>query len=122
MPTTATLNTMSEGLMKIAKDITALMALPNADIDFLTNLQTSVLGYVQHANQPNASLPPPGPDNPFPQAPGGGGPPGMPPDVAALMGGGGAPQGITPAGMPPGPGPAARPGPPNPDELRRLLS
>lgn len=106
--------------MKIAKDLTALMALPNADIDFLTNLQTSVLGYVQHANMPSASLPPPGPDNPFPAPPG---PSNMPPDIAALMGGGGAPQGIQSAGgPPPGPGPMARPAPPNPDEMRRLMT
>jgi hypothetical protein len=121
MASTATLNTMAEGLMKIAKDLTALMALPNADIDFLTELQTSVLGYVQHANTPNPSLPPPGPDNQLPGPPA---PAGMPPEIAALMGGGGAPQGITPSPTPVSPvgNVASLAPPPNPDEMQRLLA
>lgn len=120
MASTATLNTMAEGLMKVAKELTALMALPNADIDFLTELQTSILGYVQHANMPSPSLPPPGPNNQLPGPPP---PAGIPPEVAALMGGGGAPQGITPSPNPAMPvgNVASQAGPPNPDELRRLL-
>lgn len=122
MASTATLNTMAEGLMKVAKELTALMALPNADIDFLTELQTSILGYVQHANMPSASLPPPGPANQLPAPPGPPGPPGMPPEIASLLGGGGAPQGVAGAGMAPGPvGNLPSRAAPDPGELRRMM-
>ena len=133
MPSTATMNTIPEGLLKVAKDLTGLMAFPGTeqDLAFLTDLQTRVLGYIQHANTPTGAgnFPPPGampPGSPGP-APSGQG--GVPPEIAALMGGGAQVSGITPAGGPPGGMPPPNPGAPqlaggmpNPDELRRMMS
>lgn len=136
MPSTATMNTIPEGLLKVAKDLTGLMAFPGSeqDLAFLTDLQTRVLGYIQHANTPTGAgnFPPPGAmpaGSPAPAPQDGG----VPPEIQALLGGGAQVSGITPASAPPGgmpmpagppPGPAGPQlagGMPNPDELRRMM-
>jgi len=139
MPSTATMNTIPEGLLKVAKDLTGLMAFPGTeqDLAFLTDLQTRVLGYIQHANTPTGAgnFPPPGAMPPTSPGPAQQTPEGMPPELAAPMGGGAQVSGIPPAsgppgGMPmpggpppmPGGGPNLAGGMPNPDELRRLMS
>ncbi len=84
-------NTMSEGLRKLLGDISEMKLAPDADLPFLIQLETQVLGKlkggVDQALDPNS----------------GGGP-------AGLMG--------SPAGTP---GLMQGPGPMNPDELRRML-
>jgi hypothetical protein len=134
MPSTATMNTIPEGLLKVAKDLTGLMAFPGTeqDLAFLTDLQTRVLGYIQHANTPTGAgnFPPPGAmpaGSPAPAPQDGG----VPPEIQAMLGGGAQVSGITPAGGPPGAMPAGPPpgpagpqlagGMPNPDELRRMM-
>lgn len=99
-------NTMAEGLSKIASDVTQLMATPDADLEFLTKLQTDILMKMRQPIDAATG----------PQAPNAGQPP-MPPEIAAMMGGQmpAAAGGIPPAGG--GPGAGA----PNPDELRRLM-
>lgn len=115
-------NTMAEGLQKLVMEVASLMGTPDADIEWLTDLQAHV---TQKIRQPidgagGGPLPPAGADA-------GQGP--MPPELAAMMGGGGPAAmgpgiGAPPPGMPgpmPG-GPSMSPQPPNPDELRRLMS
>lgn len=119
-----TKNTMVEGLGKIAKDLTGLMQFPDADMQFLTDLQTRILGYLQQSNsaQPQ-NFPPPDQMAGVP-SPGQPGPAGLPPELAAAgVGNNPTIGGIVPAGGPPPvPGIAAQPAPPNPDELRRIMS
>lgn len=104
---------MSEGLQKIAQDITALKMTPDADVSFLIGLETQILQKLRE---------------PFEAASGQmGPPPGNAVDMGAQMadasvmpgGGGGVPAG---AAGPGGPMPAA-PGPRfAPDVMRRALS
>lgn len=95
----ATNNTMSEGLARVIAEIAQLKMAPDADIDFLTGLETSVLGYVkQRISGVSVS----------PQAMAGQG-------ASPAMG----PMPVSMAG--PGAGVRPRPAMPNPDELRRLL-
>jgi hypothetical protein len=126
--------TQGEALRGVLSTISEMKAMPDADIPYLTNLETMVLGYLrapfeaqQQAQQMSAGQGAPG----APPM----GMPGMPPGIpGALLGGAmGAPGG--PPGMPPGMPPGAMPGPPGPrvpgimnhapmppvDELRRLL-
>jgi hypothetical protein len=115
-------NTMVEWLNKINADLAQAMTCPDADLQFLTQLQTSVLQKLRSPYDAN-------PNGPAPQLPPGGGPGGPgggpPPDMAALLGAGGTP--IPPAGpppMPPGNGPmpaAPRPGPTDMGEIARMI-
>lgn len=107
--------------MKMVQDTAALMSTPDADIQWLTDLQAHITNKLR---EPYDSMGGPG-------GPGGGGMAGapqdqMPPELAAMLGGqgpaaaagGGIPMG---GGPPPGPGPMPGPGAPNPDELRRIM-
>lgn len=108
------------GMSKILHLITDLKMVPGADIPFLVNLETQIIGKLTGAApDPNAGAgaggdamgggapPQSPPGQPFGSGlPVPGGVPGMPPQIA----GGG-------RGMPP-----ASPGPGNLDELRRVLS
>ena len=111
-------NTMSEGLQKIAQDITLLFATPDADLEWLSEFQTMALTKMREpydAVQAQQGQPPVG-----------GGAGEMPPELAAMMGGQGPAQGIPmgQGGPPPMPGmPPTGPGAaPNADELQRLMS
>jgi hypothetical protein len=129
MPAAAT--SMSDGLMQILTTLAGLKVTPDANMDLLNNLEALIVSGVQQSQAADlegqlSSL------NPSPPSPMGGGvgmdmapmggPPGMggpPPGPGGMPGG---------PGMPPGPGqpmgarlPMA-PAPPNPDELRRILS
>jgi len=116
MPTKATQNSMSEGLQKLLGDIAQMQAFPDADMDFLTQLQQMVVGKIR------SSIPGPGQPGQQPGAPGQ--PPGMPgaptnsplppassPGPPGGMGGG--MGGLSVTG-----GPEAAP---NMDELSRML-
>src|SRR4051794_32533813 len=99
----ATNQTMQEGLNRLVADIAQMMVLPDADLDFLSQLQMAVTQYVKQptqSQQPQSAVPG-GAGGPTP-----GGPPG--PGIANSSGMmGGASMGV---------------GTPNPDELRRMLS
>lgn len=116
-------NTMVEWLNKINADLASAMTCPDADIAFLSDIQTKVLQklrapYDSNPNGPAAQLPPAGGGAP-PGGPGGG----PPPELAALLGGGPGPGGGAPMmGPPPGHMPMARPAPPSPDEMQRLMA
>lgn len=134
-------NSMQEGLLKIAREITDLQTYPDvtpSDMEWLVNLQTQVIQKARAPHDeanPNAPLPTGGPSQ-LPGAgpgagPGIGPPPGMPgqggppPELAALLGG---PTGIPSGGgapMPPqgrGPMPAPpRPGPTDMGEIARMI-
>jgi len=109
-------NTMFEGLNKVLKEVALLMAMPDADLEFLANLQATLLAYMRGEEEapPEAGIGQPGMDD------GMGGMGGMPPEVAAMMGdpGMGMAQPIGPA---PPPGPGGMPAPPNMDEIARLM-
>lgn len=110
MPTSRSTNTMAETLMRILGDITQAKTLPDADLEFLVNLETQIIQKIrepydmQGAGGPGM-MPGPGAPTPMPgpaPAPGAAAPMGMP---------GGAPAGLRmEAPMP------------NPDELRRMVS
>lgn len=106
------ITTMSEGLNKLLSEISQMMPLPDADLDFLTKLQMVITSFIRQPQQqpgnpqqsPNIPpAPPPAGMGSAPMAPG------MAPGMgAANLGGMG---GATPS-VPT----------PNPDELRRVLS
>lgn len=111
---------MMEALSKVVSDISQAMVTPDADIQFLTQLQGVIVGRMRQGmggGQGQSPGGPPGgmspPQGPPPQAgppspgspPGGGQPPGAP------MQGGPTPNGVQPLAQAP-----------NPDELRRMLA
>lgn len=114
---TRSMNTMSEGLAKIAQDITSLKMAPDADVSFLIQLETTILQKLREPFEAAAGQmgPPPGNavDMGLSAANG---------EMAVMPGGGG---GVA-AGMP-GPGgpmPASVPGGAmrqSPDMMRRAL-
>lgn len=118
---------MHEGLQGILGMLGPLMAAPDADVQFLSQLQQVIVGRLkastQHAMQapggpPGGGQPGPGQGNQI--APGGGaGPVGLQSGGVSGMGGPGA--GGPPGGPQPGPGGPGGLGAPNPDELRRVL-
>jgi len=132
MPAAAT--SMSDGLMQILTTLAGLKVTPDANMDLLNNLEALIVSGVQQSQAADleGQLSSLNPTPPSPMGggvgmdmapmPGPGGPPGMggpPPGPGGMPGG---------PGMPPGPGqpmgarlPMA-PAPPNPDELRRILS
>lgn len=102
-------NTFSEGLRKLLGSITDIKLAQDADLPFLIQLETQVLGRlkqgVDQALDPNAGM----------QGQGG-----MGGGAAGLMGSPAPPPGMgSPAGTP---GLMQGPSPMNPDELRRMLS
>lgn len=110
------MNTMVEGLQKLAQDITALKSTPDADVTFLIGLETQILTKLREPYEAAAGQmgPPPGnavdaglgmADSGMSVMPGGGG-------VAAGMPGPGGPM---PASVPGG---AMRQ---SPDMMRRAL-
>lgn len=104
MAATSTANTMAESLNKLVGQIAQMMTMPDADLQFLTQLQMQITDYVRNsqaqAAQPQSAVPG-GAGGPMPM--GGGGVGASPP--AGMMGGAsmGAPM-------------------PNMDELTRMLS
>ena len=118
MGVTRTANTQAEGLENLIQSIAMMKTMPDADIAFLTSLETQVLQYLRQPTQnlQNPQLPP----NQNPTAS-----PGMPPGQTPMSG--------PPAGPPPGISLPASPlasrlGPmgggnagPNPDEMRRMM-
>lgn len=136
MPT-RTDNTFQEALTKLLHSVTDLKTLPDADLDWVANLELEVLAKlrspidaVQQQGLTNANA---GPSVAFNGAPS----PGMQigPGAPGIPGGGMPPPPGMPGGMPGGMPPhipagtgagingvASLPNMPNPDELRRLLS
>lgn len=105
-------NTMSEALQRLLADISQIKAMPDADLEFLVNLETVILKKLREPV-----------DNMAGQMQGPGGGPSMggaPPPPGA------GPGGPMPVSMgPPGGGVAglrSGVGPPNPDELRRVIA
>lgn len=119
-----TTNTMSEMLVNMLRDISVAKTLPDADLEFLVNVETSILAKLRAPLEAAAGQMPPGsvsPDTPpqSPFAP----PPGMGPMMpeAPVMGSPIPP----PMGQPPVgagvPGLRAQPPGPSPDELARIM-
>lgn len=126
--------TMLEALNKVISDISQAMVTPDADIQFLTQLQGVIVGRMRQGPGNGGQQP-----HPQGQPPMGGQmspPPGQPPGPP--QGGGGpapgGPVGGPGGGGPPPGGPGQMQGPPspngvtplaqapNPDELRRMLA
>lgn len=117
MASSRSVNTMQELLQKMMTDISIAKALPDADLEFLIGLETTILTKLREpvdamAGQLGGGPEPMGPEmgGPIPAPPPGAGPPiGGPP--------------IGPGGPGPVPGiaPVAGAGGPNPDELRRMV-
>lgn len=102
-------DTMAEGLQKTIQQISSLMVLPDADLQFLQGIQEVIATYIQQGGQSSQ-----GGNLTMPAGPG---MPGGPPPMGGGMGG--PPMG-SPGGMMAGPGMGGLQ-PPNPDELRRAL-
>ena len=102
---TRSTNTFPELLQRLLGDVAQGMTLPDADMDFLTEVQGMIVGALRApvTQMEEAGLLPAGPTA---------GPMGMPP-------GGAGPQ---MAPLPPGGGYMPQPAAPNADELRRLLN
>ena len=100
-------NTMQEGLHQLLSSLAQLKAAPDANLEFLSAIESSILDKLREPMQQAAQA--------LAQA-GGGVPPGMGQQLSQAAGAGvGAP-----AMAPAGPSPSA--GMPNPDELRRLVA
>lgn len=100
---------MAEGLQRILADVAQMEALPDADIDLLTQLRATIVSALRQPVQKmmaGGDLPGGGQPDPAQMAMANAGPPG---------GGGGGAQ-MMRGGLMPGPGQ------PNPDELRRMLA
>lgn len=114
---------MSEELPKLLSDIAQMKQAPDADLPFLINLETTILGYIKSKADNAISGGPPGGGMPNPL----GGPPPQPGMPGAPPGPGGQVLGgigasLPGQGTPPGvPGVMQGPGMPNADELRRVL-
>lgn len=98
-------DTMAEGLQKTIQQISSLMVLPDADLNFLQGLQEAIATYIQQGGQSSQ-----GGNLTMPAGPG------MPGGPSPM----GGPAMGAPGGMMAGPGIGGLQ-PPNPDELRRAL-
>ena len=98
----SSVNTMAEGLRSLLSEIAQLKATPDADVDFLTQVETAILTRIRADSVAAAGLTQQGPG--FGPPPGAASPGLMPADAAPGT-----------AGMMQGPPPI------NPDELRRLM-
>ena len=96
-------NTMVEGLHQLLSSLAQLKAAPDANLEFLSAIESSILAKLREPMQQAAQA--------LAQAGGA-----VPPGMAQQLGGA--------AGAGPGQGPPATPsaGMPNPDELRRLVA
>ena len=119
MPGTRTDNTFAESLTKLLRSLADMKVLPDADLEFILNLEMQV---VQKLREPIDNMQAQGST----QIPGA--PPMGPPMGPPLGIGGGLPPELMGGGMPPGmgmgggvPGVRQEPSMPNPDELRRIL-
>lgn len=95
-------NTMQEALQRFLGDISQMKTLADADLPWLTELETMVLSKIREpidAMQQNGQLPQPSAPSPM-----------------------GGPMGGMPAGAPMGGGMMAGAAPPNANELQRLLN
>jgi hypothetical protein len=119
---TRTGNSMAEYLTGVLQDVAYAQTLPDADLEYLTNLQATILAKLREpmeaamqSAQSSGGAPPLGSATPQGPPPGMGGPLGAPPM--------GAPPGLPAAGGAPELPPGLRNGiaMPNPDELRRLV-
>lgn len=109
------MNTMSEGLAKIAQDITALKMAPDADVPFLIELETACLKKLREPFEAAAGQMGPPPGNAVDMGAGmAGAAMGAPP----MPGGGGVPMGV---GGPGGPMPGGAPRP-TPDIMRQNIA
>ncbi len=128
---TRTQDSYAEGLRAFMQDLAYMTTMPDADLDFLKNLQEIVLSKIRQpidmyqqmtqAASTGGGSPVPGGGMPQMGAPGAsaGGPP---PGLAAMLGGGGMPPGGSPVPQGPGvPGMMNGVAMPPVDELRRLL-
>lgn len=123
MAGTRTDNTFAEALTKLLRNLADMKVLPDADLEFILNLEMQV---VQKLREPIDTMQAQG-STQVPGAPGMGMPMGPPPGM-----GGGLPPELM-GGMPPEmgmpgmgggagiPGMRQEPAMPNPDELRRIL-
>ena len=117
------------GLQALVPQIAVIMATPDADIDFLKQMQMIVLAKL---HEPKPAPHPPGGAPAGGPPPPGGAPGGAPAGAPAGMGlpggpaGGGAPNGAMPSGgapeAPTQPGGVSKPMTPDPEEMRRILS
>lgn len=122
-----TTNTQAEALRGVLGNIADMKTMPDADIGYLTNLETMILGYLrapfEASQQANGMSPAGNPSNPamggMPGAMPGIAPPGMGPS-GPMMGGMPGGQPLAPPG-PRVPGIMNGPSMPNPDELRRIF-
>jgi len=109
-------NTYSEGLQSLIQDIASLQLAPDANVEFLMQVQQMIIAEAQapllaQAQVAQQGPPTPGNVQPAPPVPGVG--EGGPGGLAGLLGVGGPGGGSAP--LPPGPGGAA------PGELDRIL-
>ena len=112
--------TMTDALQRVLQDLSMAMTTPDADIQFLTQMQGVVVGRMRAGNAGHPGQP--------------GMPPGASPSPGGMPGGMPGPMQPPPGGAPPGapqPPLAGPPGPngvtslaqaPNPDELRRMIA
>lgn len=109
MASSRSTNTMQEGLNGLLSQISEMKTMPDADLNFLIQLETTILQkirepYDQMSGQMSAPTPG-GQPMPQPPTPGGGAMPG-----GFTVGQGGGARGMR-----------TEPAAPNPDELRRML-
>jgi hypothetical protein len=114
--------TFADAMTKVLTDVAAASVLPDSDLQFTTQLQAAIVSRLRQGVGP-----PPGqggmgrpPGQPM-QAPPGAGAPGMGPGGPPPGMGGGPPPGMM-AGPPGQGGVSPAGGPPNVDELRRMLA
>lgn len=111
MGTSRVANTQVEGLTNLIQDLAVLKTAPDADVAFITSLETQILQYLKQPMQNLAGQMPP--SNPMT------GSPGMPPGQQPMQ----PPMSLpsTPMGSRGGPGTGMSGGAPPMDEIRRMV-